>query len=657
MGDLRVRKAGTRNTRVFHPRCIHGIHKGMDDFVGTEDLGASKRADLVQQLQESAGPAEDPQAAQEILERVAKRARRTEVEAEGPSEELLNMDFWDKVAFPEIMAPVNTMADPPSAMVMELARVKTTVVRAINAKITEGDVRAQGRLWKLLIVMDAMLLQKTGAKRGGRGRKGSGTVAGVVGNRIKMFWNGEWGTLLTEVTDKTNDKRYILDEKDIQAEAKRIKDLIDMGEVRRATGQITDPVEIAKGHEVPSKLRDMFPRGPKYIATRTGGEGAGPGQEGGDLRKMLSKTVEHAPRKLAPGLGGSRYEHWRLLAKVRGGTEQFAELGVNIVTGRVGKEVLEALSIGKITPFVKPDGGLRPIATPSVLLRMVAGSVGKLIATKVRGQCEPTQHGVGTPGGGELLYQTVVTKLAHRPQWGLLSLDEANAFGSLSRGSVASAAEEMVPEYADFIKELLEADKHSFFVDSEGELHRIEATHGVPQGMPLSPYLFPMTLKGPLESLNEKVQELPGGGQVLAFQDDIYVMAEPKEFAKIIRRAREGLASVGLRLNESKTKYWRRKGQPDEPSAEGEGAKREDDIKVLKQSLPSQLTLVEESDRSTRKKAVERRIKICNRVRELARAGLGAHPAMALLRTAVPADASFIMRTSTRAPVRRWTCS
>ena len=40
-----------------------------------------------------------------------------------------------------------------------------------------------------------------------------------------------------------------------------------------------------------------------------------------------------------------------------------------------------------------------------------------------------------------------------------------------------------------------------------------------------------------------------------------------------------------------------------------------------------------------------RRRKLVQRVVELARAGLGTHPAFALLRASIPADASFIMRT------------
>ena len=107
------------------------------------------------------------------------------------------------------------------------------------------------------------------------------------------------------------------------------------------------------------------------------------------LREAMVNAVEHAPRRLAPGLGGSRYEHWRLLAKIPGGTDHFASLAVNMVMGRTPRRVMEAICRGKLTPFSKPDGGIRPISGPNALLRLVTGASGRHISEKVRGRVNP----------------------------------------------------------------------------------------------------------------------------------------------------------------------------------------------------------------------------------------------------------------------------
>jgi len=133
----------------------------------------------------------------------------------------------------------------------------------------------------------------------------------------------------------------------------------------------------------------------------------------------------------------------------------------------------------------------------------------------------------------------------------------------------------------------------------------------------------------------------------LADQDNIYVMTKPAHNEKAVGWAEELLEGVGLKLNIGKTHYWTRPGAPNESPGglEWRGAKRDRNIQILKQSMPSLLTQREESDASVKEKAITRRRKLVQRVVELARAGLGTHPAFALLRASVPADASFIMRT------------
>ena len=180
--------------------------------------------------------------------------------------------------------------------------------------------------------------------------------------------------------------------------------------------------------------------------------------------------------------------------------------------------------------------------------------------------------------------------MAGKPDWGVISLDEANAFGSLDRAATARAAHQVIPEYDAFVQRLLEADEENVFVDEDGVVHMIQARKGVPQGMPLSPYLFPLAFRGPLRELKRRVDTLEGGGLVVAYQDDIYVLTRPGHFATVMGWAEELLAGIGLQLNATKTYYWVPPTQPSDAAVEAKGAKRDYDIKVLKQSLPTRLT-------------------------------------------------------------------
>ena len=105
-----------------------------------------------------------------------------------------------------------------------------------------------------------------------------------------------------------------------------------------ATGMVTDPIEIAAGGGVPENLRALFPNGKPYRVPVEGQqEEEALGDQGG-LKDALRRSVIHAPRKLAPGLGGSRFEHWKLAGQVPGGEDHLAIRGANMVAGRRPRE-------------------------------------------------------------------------------------------------------------------------------------------------------------------------------------------------------------------------------------------------------------------------------------------------------------------------------
>ena len=180
------------------------------------------------------------------------------------------MDFWDKVDWKEFLIPVNTIAEPPAAMLVELARAKLTVVRAANDATSQGKEEESTRARELLLAMDAMILQKPGMKRGGRNSKGQRTVARAISSRLRQFWDGDWDAMLREVTEAAAAGKPRRTTPTIEDEARRIRGLMDIGELRRATAQVTDPAQIAEGGGVAAELKEMVPGGRRYQAPNTG---------------------------------------------------------------------------------------------------------------------------------------------------------------------------------------------------------------------------------------------------------------------------------------------------------------------------------------------------------------------------------------------------
>ena len=99
---------------------------------------------------------------------------------------------------------------------------------------------------------------------------------------------------------------------------------------------------------------------------------------------------------------------------------------------------------------------------------------------------------------------------------------------------------------AGFIKDLPEADCGHLCVDNKGGQHWIATQKGVPQDMPLSSYMFPLAIKAPVEKPQGAVDQLSGGGRVVAYPDDVYILARPSHIANIMQHAAGRFGQVGL---------------------------------------------------------------------------------------------------------------
>ena len=118
-----------------------------------------------------------------------------------------------------------------------------------------------------------------------------------------------------------------------------------------------------------------------------------------------------------------------------------------VLRGEVPASVRPLFFGASLCALAKKDGGIRPIAVGNALRRLATKVVLAPITTELRGHLQPTQLGVGTPGGCEAALRATRSYLqdSTTPKV-LLKIDLKNAFNSLRRDKILAAVRDHIPE-------------------------------------------------------------------------------------------------------------------------------------------------------------------------------------------------------------------
>jgi len=247
----------------------------------------------------------------------------------------------------------------------------------------------------------------------------------------------------------------------------------------------------------------------------------------------------------APGISGWTVPLLRLATKAPKVVEFLTTL-----TGMVGQGSAPGQSMlcaSRLTPLLKKDGGLRPIAVGDLLYRLV---------TKVLLRHHfkpdwllPTQFGVGTKGGVEPVIRTIQRAIngdLDQPYTTLTSLDFSNAFNTVDRTDIALALKEYAPSLYRTAKWAYNSPTDLVLGDNI-----LKSSTGVRQGDPLGPVLFSLAIRPTLERLSLSL----GPDQlVLSYLDDINILSsstQPLSTLNQVTAILDNQAS-SLRLNRTK---------------------------------------------------------------------------------------------------------
>jgi len=169
------------------------------------------------------------------------------------------------------------------------------------------------------------------------------------------------------------------------------------------------------------------------------------------------------------------------------------------------------------------------------------------------GYRQPTQLGVGTPGGCEAAVHATRRFMESMPDGHcVVKLDFSNAFNSLHRDAMLEAVNLRVPGIYKFCH--LSYSQPSVLLYAG---RTILSKEGPQQGDPLGAALFCNSIQPLLTSLHS---ELPVG-----YMDDLTLGGEESQVARDVETVRQKGAEIGLLLNEKKCEFISRTAISTEP--------------------------------------------------------------------------------------------
>ena len=155
------------------------------------------------------------------------------------------------------------------------------------------------------------------------------------------------------------------------------------------------------------------------------------------------------------------------------------------------------------------------------------------------------------------------------PRDAFVALDMRNAFPSLDRDEVMGAVGSHAPSLLPYAKLFLGRRSFYRYLGADGEGEALPADAGVDQGDPLAPAFLAVTIRTPLEWLEQRLRELAqselgyspeqaaGAVRVHAYLDDLLVRVPASLAAQVPTEAAAALEQVGGALDTAKTQVWR----------------------------------------------------------------------------------------------------
>jgi len=272
------------------------------------------------------------------------------------------------------------------------------------------------------------------------------------------------------------------------------------------------------------------------------------------------------PKGTGGGRSGLRVGHLLSMFSVDlpGFGQRLATLLQILADGKAPGELAPFIASAPLTPLLKKDLTIRPIAVGEVLRRIVSKIALAAVLDKAVDKLKSSQVGIGVPNaiesillGLNAIFSSDIEGYATKK--GALLVDFSNAFNRVNRQAFFEDVAQDFPEILAWVQYTYGCAAYLFVGEDW-----ISSTTGVQQGDPLGPLLFCVVLHRLLTKLTKITSDQPNDllVKIVAFLDDVTIIASPDQARTALRLIKEEGPALGLYISLTKSVYW-------SPSADG----------------------------------------------------------------------------------------
>jgi len=271
----------------------------------------------------------------------------------------------------------------------------------------------------------------------------------------------------------------------------------------------------------------------------------------------VSSCIKSFPKGTSCGRDGLRAQH--LLDAFCGDGSVIADGLLKAITtmvnlclkGRCPKVLAEFIASAPLTPLLKPDNGIRPIAVGAIWRRLVSKVAMRGVRKDMAKYLGDFQYGVGISNGAEAVLHSAnrfLNEFHSDGSLAMLTVDFTNAFNLVDRSTLLREVRTRCPSISLWV-DFLYGQSARLYV---GDDH-ILSTTGVQQGDPLGPLLFALVLHPLVLRIRDSCKLLFHAW----YLDDGTIIGDAKEVAKALDVIIAEGPRLGLQLNIKKTEvFW-----------------------------------------------------------------------------------------------------
>ena len=261
-----------------------------------------------------------------------------------------------------------------------------------------------------------------------------------------------------------------------------------------------------------------------------------------------------APPRAGPG--GGRYEHYAVLQINDDAATAVSKTLARLACGQIPNGALRAYLSARLVGLRKPTSGIRVLGCGGVQRRLVARAVAQEMLPAFRAAVGPLQFKLQEDGTGRLHRLLSAMAARRRSDVVIMSVDVRDAFSQVHRQAVVTALQAKCPDLLPLALQWLRAAPRHVCDDGHGgPAHLVEQVRGLDQGCPLSPAMYALTMISPLSDVTLEMQSIDPQAVTAAYLNDTYLIGTVDSVQRGVQSLTAALASLGLALNDQKTKF------------------------------------------------------------------------------------------------------